>query len=33
MKWHAKAWYLKALYVVMVLGSLVAAASAGLKWW
>jgi len=33
MKWCIKNAYVKALYVVVVLSSLVAAAAAGYKWW
>ena len=32
MKWHAKALYYKALYIVIVVASLVAAAAADYKW-
>ncbi len=32
MKWHAKALYYKALYIVIVFASLVAAAAADYKW-
>ena len=32
MKWHFKALYVKALYVMIVLGSLVATAASGVKW-
>ena len=33
MKWHVKTLYVKAMYVAVILASLVAAASAGYKWW
>ena len=33
MKWHVKSLYIRALYVVVVLSSLVAAALAGYKWY
>jgi len=32
MKWHVKALYYKALYIVVVVASLVAAAAADYKW-
>ena len=33
MKWCFKSVYVKTTYVLVVLGSLVAAAAAGYKWW
>jgi len=33
MKWKISVLHAKAMYIIVVLGSLVAAASAGYKWW